>query len=81
MFRDILLPYPCSQFCADIRFDISIKWTTWIGHKVLFLPFGVKTDSRATATKAALQLAEHSILYYVICQKHQRKNGGKVDEI
>ena len=49
--------------------------------QVLFLPFGVKTDSRVTATKAALQLAEHSILYYVICQKHQRKNGGKVDEI
>ena len=49
--------------------------------QVLFLPYGIKTGSRATATKAALQLAEHSILYYVICQKHQRKNGGKVDEI
>ena len=37
----ILMPYPCSQFCADvkfdirfdIRFDISTKFTTWIGHK------------------------------------------------
>ena len=40
--------------------EVPITQTgNWSG---TFLLFGIKTGSRATATKAALQLAEHSIL-------------------
>ena len=80
-FQCLALPKDPQSFSSqNLRRPFLVPSRRLCG-QVLFLPFGIKTGSRATATKAALQLAEHSILYYVICQKHQRKNGGKVDEI